>query len=227
MNEETFFCIENKIVSATHSTFGESTAHPIVDTFTPQMAEYEQYEQHVIAFYGHSPRHAYHQFSNFYSSKTPWRFELPVEMFQKGKDGGDNSLPRTADVFFAEKAIMLCKAALMKDAATFDEILRAKTPAECKKLGRRLAPFDQKLWDQHVQLVADAVVLQKFAADPALKTLLLGTGNAIIAECTRKDKIWGTGVDVDDPFSQYPKTWKGKNILGKALMNARKVLSLE
>ena len=65
---------------------------------------------------------------------------------------------------------------------------------------------------------------QKFVASPDLCSLLLSTGDKIIAEATRKDKIWGIGIDVGDPRVQDPKQWKGTNVLGFALMKAREQL---
>ena len=80
------------------------------------------------------------------------------------------------------------------------------------------------MWNKHIDDVAFEVVYQKFAASPDLCSLLLSTGDKIIAEATRKDKIWGIGIDVGDPRVQDPKQWKGINVLGFALMKAREQL---
>ena len=57
-----------------------------------------------------------------------------------------------------------------------------------------------------------------------MRSLLLSTGDKIIAEATVKDNIWGIGIDVGDPRVQDPKQWKGTNVLGFALMKAREQL---
>ena len=43
----------------------------------------------------------------------------------------------TVPVAFSEKAIMLCKAAVMRDYATFDMIARASTPKQAKEISRQ------------------------------------------------------------------------------------------
>ena len=57
-----------------------------------------------------------------------------------------------------------------------------------------------------------------------MRSLLLSTGDKIIAEATTKDEIWGIGIDVGDPRVQDQKQWKGINVLGFALMKAREQL---
>merc|ERR1711865_833165 len=58
----------------------------------------------------------------------------------------------------------------------------------------------------------------------AIRDVLLGTGNSLIAEATRSDRNWGIGIDVGDPRVQTPTKWQGDNILGWALMEARAAL---
>jgi len=53
---------------------------------------------------------------------------------------------------------------------------------------------------------------------------LLATGTKLIAECTAGDKIWGTGVNEDDPRARQPARWNGTNVLGWALMEARTMI---
>ena len=94
-------------------------------------------------------------------------------------------------------------------------------------MGRDVHPFDQQLWNEHLDDVAFEVVYQKFAASPNMRSLLLSTGDKIIAEATIKDNIWGIGIDVGDPRVQDPKQWKGINVLGFALMKARAQLRID
>ena len=69
--------------------------------------------------------------------------------------------------------------------------------------------------------VALAVVSQKFASVSGLSALLLGTGRRVIAEMTKNDCNWGTGLDVGHADANRPPHWRGTNILGWALMAAR------
>lgn len=109
----------------------------------------------------------------------------------------------------------------MGDKGTFAKIVQAKDPAACKSLGRQVTPFNGELWEKHLKDTALTVVQQKFASDPRLKEVLLSTGDAIICEATRNDKIWGIGIDVGDPRVNNIKQWQGRNVLGEALMEAR------
>ena len=64
----------------------------------------------------------------------------------------------------------------------------------------------------------------KFAGVPGLAKLLRATGDSLLAEATRNDKIWGVGVDLGDPALADPRRWRGTNVLGWSLMEARSSL---
>ena len=51
--------------------------------------------------------------------------------------------------------------------------------------------------------------------------MLLGTGDAILAECSPTDKKWGIGIDIKDPARMDTSKWEGKNMLGRILMEVR------
>jgi len=130
-------------------------------------------------------------------------------------------IPERVACKFSEKAIMLAKAALMGDAETFQLIAKAEHASECKKLGRAVHPFDQELWNEHIEEVAFEVVRQKFEADASIRKVLLSTGEIVLAEAAPNDRIWGVGLKLGDPRLQDEQTWQGQNVLGKALMKAR------
>lgn len=64
-------------------------------------------------------------------------------------------------------------------------------------------------------------LLEKFSQNADLKEELLNTGDAILAECAVKDRIWGIGLSMNDPNRLDITKWLGKNLLGYALMMAR------
>jgi len=175
----------------------------------------------VLGFYGHSAKSPYREFSNFYESGDSFRFELPA--FARTEE----EFPLAVDCEFSEKAIMLTKAALMGDRETFDRIEVSKSPAECNGLGRQVQNFDDSLWNKHLDEVAFEVLRQKFSADDSLRNLLLSTGDVIIAEATRNDRIWGIGIDVGDARVQDQSQWRGRNVLGRGLMRVRELLQRE
>jgi ribA/ribD-fused uncharacterized protein len=179
--------------------------------------------QKVVGFYGHN-KGEFSCFSNFYDqAKEPFDFEVPQEFFAPGIEEGE-PLPRTVSCAFSEKAIMLCKAAVMGDAASYRAIACAKDPREAKWLGRSIGNFNNDLWRITVCAVAFQVVYQKFSKTPRLQPTLLGTGDKIIAEVAPGDCVWGIGMGTDDERVATPSAWQGSNILGWALMEAREVL---
>jgi ribA/ribD-fused uncharacterized protein len=64
----------------------------------------------------------------------------------------------------------------------------------------------------------------KFGQHPALREFLLGTKAHVLVEASPLDRIWGTGLAADDPGANDPKQWQGPNLLGFALMEARRQL---
>ena len=119
---------------------------------------------------------------------------------------------------------MATKAALFNDKDVFDQILRALRPDQVKSLGRRVRNFDEEVWQRHLEDIAFEVVLQKFRSRASLKDVLLKTGDAVLVEAAKDDRIWGVGIDKSDARIWNPEKWRGRNILGNALMKARQVL---
>lgn len=176
------------------------------------------FELPTVEFYGHTSCRPHPYFSNFFEHPA-FEFTVPdscgaAELVASGREP-------TVFVTFGEKAIMLCKASVMRDYDMFDAIKGATNPRKAKGLGRQVSPWDQGTWDRVVCDVAVAVVHQKFQGVPSLAPALLSTGNRVIAEMTRNDTNWGTGLDVGHADASRPRNWRGTNILGWALMVAR------
>lgn len=176
------------------------------------------HECRVVGFYGSSPHSPFAQFSNFWDA--PFDFVLPAFVSHERRNA-------VLHVQWAEQAIMMCKAALFDDDATFDRLRAAETPHACKTLGRKVTPFVEEVWQEHVCAVAEAVIYQKFAQVPGLKALLLGTGGKLLAEASRTDRMWGIGLAQGDVRLAFPNAWRGANILGHALMHAREAFCAE
>lgn len=172
-------------------------------------------EYNVVGFYKEKSQQ-YGSFSNFYVHESV-KFTIP--------DWCGAFAGQVVEFNFSEKLIMLCKASIMNDSIRFQEILDSKTPLEAKKLGRKVTPFDPTIWNQNVCRIAKAVVECKFREVNGLKDILLSTENALIAEATPRDKIWGIGMGKNNPELFFPSKWRGSNILGWALMEARESLS--
>ncbi|MBC9933264.1 NADAR family protein [Chitinophaga qingshengii] len=125
----------------------------------------------------------------------------------------------------AEHWMMAGKARLFKDDATLQRILKAKTPAEAKKLGRQVQRFNPVIWDEHKSDIVTEGNVLKFSQHPELKTFLLNTKDRVLVEASPVDSIWGIGMKADNEHAENPLRWKGQNLLGYALMAVRDKLS--
>ena len=172
----------------------------------------------VLGFYSEKREHGF--CSNFFISRPPFEFRLSPMLQRTVALTPRNGFVSPVLCDCAEKAIMLSKAALMGDSATYQKIVRASSPAEAKRLGRSVRPFDHARWDAAVCRVATDVLWMKFSPDPALQRALLATGDRVLAEATRYDIIWGIGLDTNEEI-RTPAKWRGANILGWALMEVR------
>ncbi|MEU8706775.1 NADAR family protein [Streptomyces sp. NPDC048565] len=121
----------------------------------------------------------------------------------------------------AEHWMMAGKARLFGDAEAEAAAVAAGSPAASKNVGRRVRGFDEAVWvRERFGLVVEGSV-HKFGQDPALRTYLLGTGERVLVEASPVDRIWGIGLAKDDPRTANPASWRGLNLLGFALMEAR------
>ncbi len=87
--------------------------------------------------------------------------------------------------------------------------------------------FDSAEWERRrFEYVVEGNV-HKFGQDPALRDYLLGTGSRVLVEASPVDRIWGIGLAADDERAPDPARWRGLNLLGFALMEARRRLTSE
>ena len=77
------------------------------------------------------------------------------------------------------------------------------------------------------QIIIHRALTAKFTQDRALGVRLKSTGKALLAECSRSDRVWGIGMSMDDPDAVDIAKWRGRNLLGFALMAVREELSGE
>jgi len=124
-----------------------------------------------------------------------------------------------------EQYMMYRKACRFNDAGTAARILETSDVAEIKRLGRLVVGYDEQMWNGVRQIEIYEGLLAKFSQNAELKTRLKATGTAMLAECAVKDRIWGIGLSMHDPDRFDPAKWRGQNLLGYALMLARRKLS--
>lgn len=125
----------------------------------------------------------------------------------------------------AEHWMMAEKARIFGDDAARDRIVACAHPAEAKALGRAVRGFDDATWaSQRFEIVVSGSVA-KFSQHPALRAYLLATGDKVLVEASPRDTVWGVGLGKDNPAVHDPRTWRGANLLGFALMRARQILA--
>ena len=149
------------------------------------------------------------------------------------------------------------KAILFNDTSIAQQILNEKDDAtNIKQLGRMVQNYNDDKWCTVRYNVCLSAVYSKFSQNVKMKQLLLGTGTKIIVEAAN-DTTWGIGcveytttthaaaaANDDDGTNNTivqrgakkkdteewdigPTEWKGMNLLGRCLMDVRKMLSEE
>lgn len=123
-----------------------------------------------------------------------------------------------------EQFMMFRKALCFHDDAAAQRILDTDDMAQIKALGRLVKNYDDHYWNGVRQIMVYEGLLAKFEQNQELLQQLKDTGDALLAECAVKDRIWGIGLSMGDPARLYPSQWRGQNLLGYALLMARKQL---
>ncbi len=120
-----------------------------------------------------------------------------------------------------EQYMMYRKAICFHDSDIADQILKTDNVSHIKELGRLVSGYDENYWNGVRQIVVFEGLIEKFLQNVELRKKLKGTGEAFLAECAVKDRIWGIGLSMYDPNRFDRAKWKGKNLLGYALMTVR------
>lgn len=127
----------------------------------------------------------------------------------------------------AEHWMMAGKAELFGDDEMLEAILTSRDPGKAKALGRKVRGFDPAVWKARCFDIVVEGNVHKFRQDPDLRAYLLATGDKVLVEASPRDVIWGIGLGPQNPKVQTPDAWRGRNLLGFALMEARSRLRQE
>ena len=122
----------------------------------------------------------------------------------------------------AEHYVMAGKARLFGDEAIATHILQSTAPEEAIELGREVRGFEQSLWVGARYGIVVAANLAKFTKRPELGLYLSQhTADKILVHANPNDQLWGIGLAANDIRARKPTEWRGKNLLGFALMEVR------
>ncbi|MGV9451336.1 NADAR family protein [Streptomyces sp. NPDC003635] len=124
----------------------------------------------------------------------------------------------------AEHWMMAEKARLFDDPEAERRILAAEHPSQAKNAGRLVRGFDEAMWARERFGIVVEGSVHKFGSDEALRSYLLGTGERVLVEASPVDRVWGIGLAANDEGAMDPERWRGPNLLGFALMEARERL---
>ena len=122
-----------------------------------------------------------------------------------------------------EQYFMHQKALQFNDLHSAELIMRTTDPNLMKRLGSRITPFVESIWDSVRYAIMKEAIFAKFNQNRDLLELLISTQDNELVEASPYDKIWGVGFDKYNANKNRNK-W-GNNLLGKALMEVRNELS--
>lgn len=123
-----------------------------------------------------------------------------------------------------EQYMMYQKAICFDDSEIAAQILSTDDVAQIKTLGRAVSNYHDHHWNGMRQIIVYEGLKAKFSQNPEMKNMLLNTGDALLAECAVRDRIWGIGLSMTDPNRFDRDKWNGQNLLGYALMTVRNML---
>ena len=81
-----------------------------------------------------------------------------------------------------------------------------------------------RIVDKHLLLIGFIAKSAQYIQNKDFGEILTRTTDQTLAEAVGYDKIWGIGIEPDDPNVQYYDRWQGKNYLGTILMTLREQL---
>lgn len=138
----------------------------------------------------------------------------------------DNQFQDGQGNFFnnAEKYMMMEKAKLFNDTEIYEKMKATDDPRKIKALGRKVKGFNEKKWNENRIKIVTEGSLMKFSQNPKLLELMKQDKGLILVEASPLDKIWGVGLHFNDDDVLDESKWKGENLLGICLMNAREIM---
>ena len=119
----------------------------------------------------------------------------------------------------SEQFIQANKAKYFGDLDTYNMILGCMTLLECKNLSKQIRNVDNAKWEEVAGNICHPGIRAEFHQNPlAMDTLVHRAGNKRIVECV-SDRLWDTGISLNDPSSLDDTKWITPGILGQILEN--------
>lgn len=151
----------------------------------------------------------------FFTSDSPFSQWYPAKFTVNGIE------------YSCAEQFMMAEKARLFDPTVVPKIMASNSPREQKRLGRIVQNYNEQVWQTNRFNIVCQGSYAKFSQNDDLKSILLATGDDILVEASPYDKIWGVGLPIKHPDLQDPTKWKGLNLLGQALMDARTKIAKE
>ena len=200
--EIVFAALDDEIIKVGKDTLGEIAPQFCVSV-CPGTETLKIGNRQVNAVYFHKPEEPYGFLSNWY----------PVDIVVDGKRFSST-----------EQYIMYRKCMILEDETAAKQVMATDDLEQQQAIGRKAQNYNNTVWDGICQVIAMRGLLAKFSQHDDLKQKLLETGDAYLVECAKSDRRWACGVGLYDEAKRDIDLWKGKNILGFALMEVRESL---
>ena len=126
-----------------------------------------------------------------------------------------------------EQYMMYEKARIFQDESVMERILSTDNPSTIKRLGRMVKNYDESIWNKKRREIVFYGNLEKFSQNADLKVKLQNTKDALLVECSVRDKIWGIGLSMKDKHRFEPEFCKGTNLQGNVLMEVRDMITMD
>jgi ribA/ribD-fused uncharacterized protein len=84
--------------------------------------------------------------------------------------------------------------------------------------------FSEDRWAAARYEMVVAGNVAKFTQHDDLRRYLVSTSDRVLVEASPLDRVWGIGLAEDDERAHAPSRWRGRNLLGFALMEVRERL---
>ena len=121
----------------------------------------------------------------------------------------------------SEQFIQANKAKYFGDHEAYNQIMGCTTSLECKRASRQIRNVDVDKWDMVAGELCQPGIQSKFLQNPPVMDMLLWkTGHKTIVECT-SDRLWGTGIPLNDANCLDSSKWINQGIMGQILEGIR------
>ncbi|WP_093024289.1 NADAR family protein [Pustulibacterium marinum] len=121
----------------------------------------------------------------------------------------------------AEHWMMAQRARLFHEDKLAEAIIAADSIQKVQQLSREVNDKNEVIWKERRFDLAVEGNIHKFSQNPELKRFLLNTDEDVLVEANKNESVWGIGMGVENPKATEVFQWKGRNLLGFALMEVR------